>query len=47
MWSLGGDIEIFKIFTKDYYLSKKRDKIKTEITSPIKLGILKILYKLC
>jgi nucleoside-diphosphate-sugar epimerase len=30
-----------------YYLSKKRDKIKTEITSPIKLGILKILYKLC
>ena len=30
-----------------YYLSKKPDKIKTEITSPIKLGILNILYKLC
>jgi nucleoside-diphosphate-sugar epimerase len=30
-----------------YYLSMKRDSVKTEITSPIKLGILKILYKFC
>jgi nucleoside-diphosphate-sugar epimerase len=30
-----------------YYLSKENDKIQTEITSPIKLGILKILYKIC
>jgi UDP-glucose 4-epimerase len=29
------------------YLAKKNDKIKTEITNPIKLGILKILYKIC
>lgn len=30
-----------------YYLSNKNDKIKTEITNPIKLGLLKILYKIC
>lgn len=30
-----------------HYLSTKHDKIKTEITSPIKLGILRILYKFC
>ena len=30
-----------------YYLSSKPDRIKTEVTSPIKLGLLKYLYKIC